>query len=48
MSESSNEQSEDEIFSVEISDASLEKAAGLETAGVYTQFVNCTYMACPL
>ena len=42
-----NEQAEDDILVVEISDAALEKAAGVDHSGAMTQFANCTFMGCP-
>jgi hypothetical protein len=42
-----NEQTVDEIISVEISDESLEVAARAGNAGAYTQFGLCTVSFCP-
>jgi hypothetical protein len=47
MSDITNEQTEDEIISSEISDESLEAAAFIQNLGVYTQFAFCTYSGCP-
>jgi hypothetical protein len=47
MSNITNEQTEDEIISIEISDESLEAAALAGISGVYTQFGLCTISACP-
>ena len=46
MSEFANEQTEDEITSVEISDESLEAAAFAGNSGVYTQLGLCTFSNC--
>jgi hypothetical protein len=47
MSNITNEQTEDEIVSIEISDESLEAAAIAGNSGVYTQFGLCTLSLCP-
>jgi len=46
MSDITNEQSEVEILTYEISDESLEAAAFAEKLGVYTQFGLCTISFC--
>jgi hypothetical protein len=50
MSDIANEkiETEEEIFTYEISDASLEAAANAGNSGALTQFANCTFMGCPL
>jgi hypothetical protein len=47
MSDITNEQTEDEIISYEISDEALEIAAVAGNSGAYTQFAFCTYSGCP-
>jgi hypothetical protein len=47
MANITNEQTVDEIISIEISDESLEVAACAENAGAYTQFGLCTISFCP-
>jgi hypothetical protein len=47
MSDITNEQTEDEIISIEISDESLEAAAFAGHAAIYTQFGLCTISLCP-
>jgi hypothetical protein len=47
VSDITNEKTEDEIFSYEISDESLEIAAFAGNAGAYTQFAYCTQFGCP-
>ncbi len=48
MSDIANEQTEDEIISIEeISDESLEAVAFAGNSGVYTQFAFCTCSDCP-
>jgi len=49
MSNIINEQTEDEILAIEISDESLEAAAFVEKlGGAYTEFAWCTQFSCPL
>ena len=45
-SASIDEPAEDAIFTAEISDESLEAAAG-GAFGIYTEFAYCTQVACP-
>jgi len=47
MTDVTNEQTEDEVISIEISDESLEAAAFAGNSGALTQFANCTFMGCP-
>jgi hypothetical protein len=47
MSDIINEQTENEIFAIEISDESLEAAAFAEKLGAYTEFAWCTQFTCP-
>jgi len=46
-SDSVNEHAEDAIFAFDISDESLEAAAGAGVFGIYTEFAFCTQVACP-
>jgi hypothetical protein len=48
MSDITNEQTEDEIISAEISDEALEAAALAGNSGAYTQLGLCTFSGCPL
>lgn len=47
MADVTNEPTEDEISSIEVSDESLEAAAFEGNAGAYTQFGLCTVSLCP-
>lgn len=47
MNEIANEQADEQIMSVEVSDESLEAAAFAGNAGVYTQLGLCTFASCP-
>jgi hypothetical protein len=47
MADITNELTEDEIMSIEITDESLEAVALAGNAGVYTQFGLCTISLCP-
>ena len=47
MNDITDEKTDDEIFSVEISDESIEIAAFAGNAGAYTQFAYCTQFGCP-
>ena len=42
-----NEQTDDEMLEVEVSDESLEAAAFVGNLGAYTEFAFCTRVACP-
>ncbi len=42
-----NEQTDNEILEIEISDESLEAAAFAGNPGAYTEFAYCTHVACP-
>jgi hypothetical protein len=47
MSDTINEQTDDEILGTEVSDESLEAAAFVAKLGAYTEFAWCTQVACP-
>ena len=47
MTDSTTEQTEDEIFIWEFTDESLEAAAFAGHAGAYTQMGLCTFSLCP-
>jgi len=47
MNELVNEQTEQEMLEIEISDESLEAAAFAGNLGGYTEFAYCTQVACP-
>ena len=48
MSDIINEQAENEILTIEVSDESLEAVAAFaEKLGAYTEFAWCTQFTCP-
>ena len=47
MNKNTNEQTEEEIVSSDVSDETLEAAAFASHTGVYTQFGLCTLSLCP-
>ena len=48
MTDTTNEQTDDEVISIDISDESLEAAAFADHLRGYTQLAYCTAFACPL
>lgn len=47
MTDTVDEDAEDQVFSQDISDEALESAAGLQSAAAYTQIAFCTMGVCP-
>ena len=48
MTETTNEQTDNEVIDIDISDESLEAAAFAGHLRGYTEFAYCTAFACPL